>query len=63
MASENLPAAMDLLAQVLQKPALNETEFLELQRERVGRAEQELPEPQPQAVNAFRRASLATFMW
>jgi zinc protease len=57
---ENLPAAMDLLAQVLQKPALSETEFLELQRERVGRAEQELPEPQPLAVNAFRRLLDAT---
>ena len=57
---ENLPAAMDLLAQVLQKPALSDTEFLELQRERVGRAEQELPEPQPQAVNALRRLIDAT---
>ena len=52
---ENLPAAMDLLAQVLQKPALSETEFLELQRERVSNAEQDLPEPQPLAVNAYQR--------
>lgn len=57
---ENLPAAMELLAQVLQKPALSETEFLELQRERVGRAEQELPEPQPLAINALRRLLDAT---
>ena len=57
---ENLPAAMELLAQVLQKPALSETEFLELQRERVGRAEQELPEPQPLAINALRRLIDAT---
>ena len=57
---DNLPAAMDLLAQVLQKPALSETEFLELQRERVGRAEQELPEPMPLASNAFIRLLDAT---
>lgn len=57
---DNLPAAMDLLAQVLQKPALSETEFLELQRQRVGRAEQELPEPMPLASNAFTRLLDAT---
>ncbi|MFM2085990.1 MAG: hypothetical protein RLZZ237_859 [Pseudomonadota bacterium] len=57
---DNLPAAMELLAQVLQKPALSEKEFAELQRERVARAEQDLPEPQPQAINAFRRLLDAT---
>lgn len=57
---DNLPAAMDLLAQVLQKPALSEAEFLELQRQRVGRAEQELPEPMPLASNAFSRLLDAT---
>jgi len=57
---DNLPAAMELLAQVLQKPALSEKEFAELQRARVARAEQELPEPQPQASNAFRRLLDAT---
>jgi len=49
-----------LLAQVLQKPALSEKEFAELQRERVAKAEQDLPEPQPQAINAFRRLIDAT---
>ena len=57
---DNLPAAMDLLAQVLKTPALSETEFLELQRERVGRAEQDLPEPMPLASNAFTRLLDAT---
>lgn len=52
---ENLAPALDLLATVLKKPAFSDTEFLELQRERVGRAEQDLPEPQPQAFNAFSR--------
>ncbi len=52
---ENLPAAIDLLAEVLKKPAFAPAEFAELQRERVNRVEQDMPEPQPQAVNAFMR--------
>ncbi|MDC8760048.1 M16 family metallopeptidase [Janthinobacterium fluminis] len=52
---ENLPAALDLLADVLKKPAFVETEFLEFQRARVSNAEQDMPEPQPLALNAFRR--------
>jgi zinc protease len=52
---ENLPAVMTLLAEVLRKPAFSATEFAEYQRERVGRIEQELVEPQPLASNAFNR--------
>ncbi|CDG84373.1 M16 family metallopeptidase [Janthinobacterium agaricidamnosum] len=52
---ENLAKALDLLGQVLRKPAYAESEFLEAQRERVGRAEQDMPEPQPLALNAFQR--------
>jgi zinc protease len=57
---DNLPAAMDLLAEVLRKPAFAASEFAEYQRERVGRTEQDLPEPQPLAVNAFQRLLDAT---
>lgn len=52
---ENLAPAMALLAEVLRKPAYSETEFAEFQRERVGSVEQDLPEPQPLAVNAVQR--------
>ncbi len=57
---EHLPAVLDLLAEVLQKPAFAESEFLELQRERAGRLEQGIPEPQPQAINAMQRHLDAT---
>ncbi len=57
---ENLAPAMELLAEVLRKPAYAATEFAEFQRERVGRVEQDMPEPQPQAVNAFQRLVDAT---
>ena len=52
---ENLPAVMDLVAEMLQKPAFAPTEFGEFQRERVGATEQMIPEPQPQASVAFGR--------
>ncbi len=56
----NLPAVMALLAEVLKTPAFADSEFQELQRERVGRLERDLPEPQPLATNAFRRLVDAT---
>jgi zinc protease len=57
---ENLPAVMELLAEVLKKPAFSPTEFAEFQRERISRIEQDMPEPQPLAVNAFQRLIDAT---
>ncbi len=57
---ENLAPALELLAEVMKKPAYSATEFGEYQRERVGRTEQEMPEPQPLAVNAFQRLLDAT---
>jgi zinc protease len=57
---ENLAPAMELLAEVLRKPKFDATEFAEYQRERVGKIEQDLPEPQPLAVNAFQRMLDAT---
>lgn len=52
---ENLAASMDLLAEMLKKPAYSTNEFQQLQREMSSRIEREIPEPQPQAVNAARR--------
>jgi zinc protease len=57
---ENLAPALELLAEVLRKPAYSPTEFAEYQRERVGKIEQDMPEPQPQAMNAFQRMLDAT---
>ena len=59
-AREKLAPALDLLAQVLKQPAFAPLEFAELQRERVNRAEQDIPEPQPLASNAFMRLIDAT---
>jgi zinc protease len=56
----NLPAALDLLAQVLSKPSFPANEFTEQQLAAIGRIEQALPEPQPQAVQAMRRLMDAT---
>jgi zinc protease len=56
----NLPAAMDLLAQVVSKPAYPAKEFTEQQLATVGRIEQSIPEPQPQAFLAMRRLTDAT---
>ena len=51
----NLPAALDLLAEVLKTPSFPDTEFAEYQRDRVNRIVQDLPEPQPLALNALNR--------
>ncbi len=52
---ENLAASIDLLADMLKKPAYSATEFQQFQREMAARIEREIPEPQPLAVNAARR--------
>ncbi|KQQ92035.1 pitrilysin family protein [Massilia sp. Leaf139] len=52
---ENLPAAMDLLAEVLRKPAFAPTEFGEFQRANINATEQSIPEPNPQASVALSR--------
>lgn len=57
---ENLPAALDLLAEVLRRPAFPQGEFDELQRTVIGDIERSLPEPQPQAFTAMRRLLDAT---
>ena len=51
----NLPAALELLAQVMSKPAYPAKEFTEAQLATIGRIEQAIPEPQPQALLAARR--------
>lgn len=56
----NLPAALDLLAQVVTKPSFPAKEFTEQQLAAIGRIEQSIPEPQPQAVLAMRRLTDAT---
>ncbi|MFD2365916.1 M16 family metallopeptidase [Pseudoduganella sp. GCM10020061] len=52
---ENLPAVMELVAEILKKPAYAPAEFAEFQREQAGSVERAIPEPQPQAMNAFNR--------
>jgi zinc protease len=52
---ENLPAAMDLLAEVLRKPAYAANEFGEFQRANINATEQAIPEPNPQASAALSR--------
>jgi zinc protease len=56
----NLAPALELLAQVLKRPAFSPVEFAQFQRERVNRAEQNLPEPQALASNALMRLIDAT---
>ncbi|MBY0572563.1 MAG: insulinase family protein [Undibacterium sp.] len=51
----NLAASVDLLAEILKKPAFAEKEFEEIQRVVVNGIEQAKPEPQPMAVNALTR--------
>ncbi len=51
----NLPVAVDLLAQVLQKANFPAKEFQEQQLAAIGRVEQSIPEPQPQAGVALSR--------
>jgi zinc protease len=57
---DNLAPTLDLLAEVLRKPAFPAAEFAQLQREWVGSLEQNMPEPQTQAGNAFSRLLDAT---
>ena len=57
---ENLPAVMDLLAEVLRKPAFAPSEFGEFQRANVNATEQSIPEPNPQASVALSRLLDAT---
>ncbi|MCU6434769.1 insulinase family protein [Undibacterium sp. Jales W-56] len=57
---ENLPATLDLLAEVLKKPAFPAKEFQEKQLEAINRAEQNIPEPQPLASNSMSRLIDAT---
>ena len=52
---ENLPAVMDLVAEMLRKPAYAPTEFGEFQRASVNATEQAIPEPNPQASAALSR--------
>jgi zinc protease len=59
---ENLAASIDLLADMLKNPAYSATEFQQFQRETTTRIEREIPEPQPQAVNAARRMNDPTPM-
>ena len=57
---ENLPAAMDLMAEILKTPTFPDTEFAEMQREQVNAIAQQLPEPQALASNALSRLIDAT---
>jgi zinc protease len=52
---ENLPAVMDLVADMLRKPAYAANEFGEFQRASVNATEQAIPEPNPQASAALSR--------
>ncbi len=53
---ENVPAAMALLAEVLQKPAFSKEQLQEMQRSITSNLEAQMPEPQAQAMNAMMRA-------
>ncbi len=57
---ENLPAALDLLAEVLKKSAFPAKEFQEKQLEAINRVEQSIPEPQALAFNSMSRLIDAT---
>lgn len=52
---ENLPAAMDLMAEILKKSTFPAKEFQEQQLAAINEAEQNIPEPQPLAANAMSR--------
>lgn len=56
----NLPAALDLAAEVLRTPSFPEAEFAEMQREQVNAIQQQMPEPQALAENAMARLLDAT---
>ncbi|MES2299903.1 MAG: pitrilysin family protein [Pseudomonadota bacterium] len=57
---ENLGAAVDLVAQLLKKPAFAPVEFEEAKRALVANIERQMPEPQPLVSNAFSRLIDAT---
>jgi zinc protease len=52
---QNLPAALELVAQMLKTPVFPETEFLQMQREQANGIAQQIPEPQALATNAMSR--------
>ena len=52
---ENLPAVLDLVNEMLRTPSFDESEFETLKQESVAAVERQMSEPQPLAVNAFRR--------
>lgn len=56
----NLPATIDLLAEVLKQPAFSDKEFQEYQLAAINAIEQRIPEPQPLALNALTRLVDAT---
>jgi zinc protease len=53
---EQLPAAMELLAEVLKKPVFSAEQLQELQRSTASNIEHQIPEPQAQAITAMLRA-------
>ncbi|MEQ1903444.1 MAG: pitrilysin family protein [Pirellulaceae bacterium] len=53
---ENLPAALELLRQVLREPSLDQKELEIVATERVTQMEEMLADPQGQAINAISRA-------
>lgn len=57
---DNLPAAMELMAEILKTPTFPDTEFAEMQREQVNAIAQQLPEPEALASNALSRMIDAT---
>ncbi len=57
---ENLPATLDLVADVLKTPVFPETEFAQMQREQANAIAQQIPEPQALASNAMSRLIDAT---
>ncbi len=57
---ENLPAALDLTAEVLKTATFPDAEFAEMVRQQVSAIEQQMPEPQALAENALSRLIDAT---
>ncbi len=57
---DNLPAALELVAEVLKTPVYPESEFAELQRDQVNAVAQQMPEPDAMAGNAMARLVDAT---
>nr|WP_222613778.1 pitrilysin family protein [Undibacterium seohonense] len=57
---DKLAAALELVADVLQKPSFPVNEFEEFKLAVIGRIEQSIPEPQAQASNAMGRLTDAT---